>query len=497
MQYCSTRNKDYRVSDAEAIVKGLSPDGGLFVPMEIPTLTKTELEALCSMDYAARAAAIMERFLPSFTHDELLSLTKRAYALEKFPVPGTAPLVELNEQENILELFHGPTCAFKDFALQMLPLLLTASLKKTGVKEDVMILVATSGDTGKAALTGFADVEGTHICVFYPDGGVSNMQKLQMVTQSGNNVMVAAVKGNFDDTQNGVKSIFSDKAYAAELLKRGVRLSSANSINWGRLVPQIAYYVSAYCELRNRELTALGESVNVCVPTGNFGNILAAWFAKRMGLPIDRFICASNSNNVLTDFLQSGTYESRRPFYMTASPSMDIIISSNLERLLYLLCESDLELRSYMDALQKDGCYSVSPALLKKLKAEFSCGFCSEEETEKSIKATYEKYGYVADTHTAVALKVYEEYREKSGDRKKTIIAATASPFKFPKAVLKSLGALEGGDDFAMLDALSALAKSPAPKQLSELKEKKLRFSLVCEKEGMKKVISQYIGEKK
>ncbi len=489
MQYCSTRDKSYLVSDAEAIVAGLAPDGGLFVPTEIPALSGAELEALCTMDYAQRAADIMARFLPSFGYEELLSYTRRAYAQEKFPVKSTAPVVKLGENASILELFHGPTCAFKDFALQMLPYLLTASLKKTGVREDVTILVATSGDTGKAALTGFADVAGTHICVFYPDGGVSPMQRLQMVTQDGKNVMVAAVKGNFDDTQTGVKRIFSDKAYAAALLQKGVRLSSANSINWGRLVPQIAYYVSAYCDMCASGSIKMGERIAVCVPTGNFGNILAAWFAKRMGLPIGRFICASNENNVLTEFLQSGVYESKRPFYMTASPSMDILISSNLERLLYLLCEDDAELRAYMEALKESGRYSVSSALLAKLKAEFDCGFCDEKETARTIRETYDEAGYVADTHTAVAIKVYREYRARTGDASQALIVSTASPFKFPKSVLGALGKEADEDDFAMLDTLAAIAKKEVPAQLAGLKEKAVRFPSVVEKEAMQSVV--------
>ncbi len=497
MQYCSTRNSEYLVSDAEAIVAGLAPDGGLFVPVGIPAFDEGELEELCSASYPERAARVMAHFLTSFTYDELLSYTSRAYSFEKFPAEGTAPVVKTGEGEYILELFHGPTCAFKDFALQMLPFLLSASLKKTGVNEEVMILVATSGDTGKAALTGFADAEGTHICVFYPDGGVSQMQKLQMVTQDGRNVMVAAVKGNFDDAQTGVKNIFSDKEYARELLERGIRLSSANSINWGRLVPQIAYYVSAYCDLCRRGELKMGEKVNVCVPTGNFGNILAAWFAKRMGLPIARFICASNRNNVLADFLQSGTYESRRPFYMTSSPSMDILISSNLERLLYLLCRDDKEICSYMASLKREGCYSVSPAILERIKAEFDCGFCDEAETAASIMRAYKASGYVADTHTAVALKVCEEYKKRSGDAAKAIVVSTASPFKFSENVLRALQKDAGGDDFDMLERLAELSGKAAPGQLAELKTKPVRFSLSVERERMKELVSIYIGEKK
>ena len=475
MQYCSTRASAHLVTDAEAIVAGIAPDGGLYVPTEIPSLTPAEIDSLCRCDYATRAADIMARFLPSFSFEELLGYARKAYAAEKFP-QAVAPVAAFSQTAHILELFHGPTCAFKDFALQMLPYLLTASMRKTGVTDQVCILVATSGDTGKAALSGFANVAGTSICVFYPDGGVSNMQRLQMVTQTGDNVAVCAISGNFDDTQNAVKKLFADAAFAQTLKGRAMRLSSANSINWGRLAPQIVYYVSGYCELVNQGAIKNGEPINVCVPTGNFGNILAAWFAKRMGLPIKTLICASNSNNVLTDFLQTGTYDRNRPFHYTTSPSMDILISSNLERLLYLLSGSDESVANYMAKLRADAKYTVSPALFDKLRAEFACGFCDDDEAARTIARAFDK-GYLPDTHTAVALRVYDEYKARTGDGTQTLVAATASPFKFPASVLGALGQPVEGGDFRVLDSLSAIAGVPVPPQLAMLRTQKERFT--------------------
>lgn len=496
MKYRSTRDSSRLVSDAEAIVAGLAPDGGLFLPTEIPALGEDELTALISASYPERAASIMSKFLCSFSYDELLGYASLAYGKEKFPVSPAAPVVSPDGKTNILELFHGPTCAFKDFALQMLPHLLSASLKKTGVKEEVLILVATSGDTGKAALAGFADVAGTHICVFYPEGGVSHMQKLQMTTQEGSNVTVAAVKGNFDDAQNGVKAIFSDEAYARELLRSGIRLSSANSINWGRLVPQIAYYVSGYCDLCSRGAIKQGEPINVCVPTGNFGNILAAWFAKRIGLPIKTFICASNSNNVLSDFISTGVYDRKRPFYLTSSPSMDILISSNLERLISLLGADDGEIRGYMASLRGEGKYELRGELFEKLRGEFDCGFCGDDRAAMKIYSLYKSSGYIADPHTAVALEVYDAYRERTGDNTPVLLASTASPFKFPQSVLAALGLPSQGGDFEMLETLVKASGLPAPEQLASLADKPERFSGVYRKEDMKSVIDSYIGER-
>ena len=437
MDYISTRDSGHRVSAAQAIVSGLSPDGGLFLPESLPQFSLSEIEAMAKTGYAGRAVAVLSRFLTDFSEDELREYVSRAYAPEKFPPKAVAPVVPLDENAHILELFHGPTCAFKDFALQLLPFLLTASLRKTGCDKTVVILVATSGDTGKAALEGFADVPGAKICVFYPDGGTSNIQRLQMTTQAGENVMVFAAEGNFDDAQNGVKRIFTDRAYAEELADRGYILSSANSINWGRLVPQIAYYFSAYCELLNAGRVKPGDPVNIVVPTGNFGNILAAYFAKHCGLPVGKLVCASNRNNVLTDFITTGTYDRNRGFYVTTSPSMDILISSNLERLLYLLCgRDDKVLRGYMEALAKTGKYTVGADVLAKLQSEFAAGCADDAATAAAIRGVYRETGYLCDTHTAVAVNVYRDYAAKTGDRTPTVIASTASPFKFANSVL-------------------------------------------------------------
>ncbi|MDO5112040.1 MAG: threonine synthase [Clostridia bacterium] len=492
MKYCSTRDSAHLVTDAQAIVSGLAPDGGLYVPTDIPALTLADIKSLCACSYAERAADIMARFLPSFTYAELLGFAQRAYAGDKFP-PLAAPVVPLSDTAHILELFHGPTCAFKDFALQMLPYLLTSSMRKTGVTDRVCILVATSGDTGKAALCGFADVAGASICVFYPDGGVSNMQRLQMVTQSGKNVMVCAINGNFDDTQNAVKRIFADTSFAASLKARDVRLSSANSINWGRLVPQIAYYVSGYCELINQGVVTPGDAINACVPTGNFGDILAAWFAKRMGLPLKTLICASNSNNVLTDFLETGMYDRNRPFHYTTSPSMDILISSNLERLLYLLSGSDTEVAGYMAQLASDARYTVSPALFDAIRKDFACGFCGDAEAASTIAATFRE-GYLPDTHTAVALNVYEAYKKRTGDLTQTLVVSTASPFKFPASVLKALGQPVAGGDFQVLDRLSAIAGQPVPLQLDELRNKRERFSDTVPPEVIRIAVDRFVN---
>ncbi|WP_353960886.1 threonine synthase [uncultured Anaerotruncus sp.] len=420
----------------------------------------------------------------------------RAYAPEKFPPKAVAPVVPLDENAHILELFHGPTCAFKDFALQLLPFLLTASLRKTGCDKTVVILVATSGDTGKAALEGFADVPGAKICVFYPDGGTSNIQRLQMTTQAGENVMVFAAEGNFDDAQNGVKRIFTDRAYAEELADRGYILSSANSINWGRLVPQIAYYFSAYCELLNAGRVKPGDPVNIVVPTGNFGNILAAYFAKHCGLPVGKLVCASNRNNVLTDFITTGTYDRNRGFYVTTSPSMDILISSNLERLLYLLCgRDDKVLRGYMEALAKTGKYTVGADVLAKLQSEFAAGCADDAATAAAIRGVYRETGYLCDTHTAVAVNVYRDYAAKTGDRTPTVIASTASPFKFANSVLPAaFGRAADGGDFALLAKLAELSGQPAPQALAGLQDKTERFTATVEPAKMKEAVSGWLG---
>ena len=401
--------------------------------------------------------------------------------------------MQLADNTYIQELWHGPTCAFKDMALQMLPYLLTASLKKTGEEKTVCILVATSGDTGKAALEGFRDVDRTKILVFYPDGGVSEIQKLQMVTQEGRNVGVCAVRGNFDDAQTGVKRIFSDAQLRETLASRGYFLSSANSINWGRVLPQIVYYVSSYCDLLASGAIKEGQTVNVCVPTGNFGNILSGFYAKKMGVPIGRLICASNENNVLTDFIRTGTYDRNRPFYQTASPSMDILISSNLERLLYLLSGSDEEVRGYMQALAGTGRYTVSERVFRAVQAEFSCGFCTDAQGAQTIGKTFREKNYLLDTHTAVACTVLEGYRAETGDGTLTVVESTASPFKFCASVLDALGVTEHQPGTKVLGQLTAVTGREAPLPLASLAGKTPRFGEVADKTAMQSVVTEFL----
>lgn len=494
MDYISTRN-GLRASAAAAVAAGLAPDGGLFLPETFPVFTGEDLRRMETMDYAGRAAEVLSRFLDGFTREEIQEFVAEAYAPPKFPA-HPAPVASPGDGEPyILELFRGPTCAFKDFALQLLPHLLTASLQKTGTKETAVILVATSGDTGKAALEGFADVDGTKICVFYPEGGTSEIQRLQMVTQPGNNVMVFAAAGNFDDAQTGVKAIFSDRPFARELQGKGYVLSSANSINWGRLAPQIVYYFSAYCDLKKRGALEAGQAMNVAVPTGNFGNILAAYLAKKCGLPIGKLICASNRNNVLTEFLTTGVYDKNRPFYLTTSPSMDILISSNLERLLYLLSGDGEEVGEYMGALAKQGVYRVKDGLLEKLRTEFACGCADDGETAEEIKAVYDRTGYLCDTHTAVAYRVYEKYRQAAGDCAPTVIAATASPFKFADSVLAALGETPEGDHFQRLEQLARATGQKAPGPLASLANKPARFSRVLMPADMKNAVAAWLAE--
>ena len=487
MDYVSTRNAGLRVSAAKAIATGIAPDGGLFCPTETPSLTKADLDALLGMDYKARAAFILGKYLTDFTAEELQDFTQKAYADEKFGGPNTAPVVDLKDGKHILELWHGPTCAFKDMALQMLPHLLTASLKKTGETRTACILVATSGDTGKAALEGFADVPGTKIMVYYPVDGVSPMQKLQMTTQKGDNVEVVAIHGNFDDAQSAVKRIFTDKATAEKMDAQGLMFSSANSINWGRLAPQIAYYVSAYCDMVNAGTIQMGDKINICVPTGNFGNILAGYFAKQMGLPVHKFICASNRNNVLTDFFKNqGTYDRNRPFYTTDSPSMDILISSNLERLLfYISGQNDKVVSDLMGQLSRDGRYSLAKELFEKIAEDFDAGYCDDVQTAETIRKLWDEEHYLADTHTAVAVRVYENYRRTTLDKTPTVIASTASPFKFCRAVVEALGGKLERDDVTQLDVLSQMTGMEAPAPLAALAGKQPRFDRVVPKEGI------------
>ena len=497
MNYKSTRDISVNVKSAVAIAKGLSPDGGLFVPESLPVISTDNIRYMADMTYVERAKEILGRFLTDFSAAELESCINAAYTKEKFETNTIAPVYKLSDSCYILELWHGPTCAFKDMALQILPHLLTTSVKKLGLDRETVILVATSGDTGKAALEGFRDVEGTKIVVFFPDDGVSSIQRLQMCTQEGENVFVSAVNGNFDDAQSGVKAIFTDEEYANTLAGEKKALSSANSINWGRLVPQIVYYFSAYCDMIKGGEIEAGDEVNVCVPTGNFGNILAAYYAKRMGLPVKKLICASNKNNVLTDFINTGTYDKNREFFVTSSPSMDILISSNLERLLYMLSgENAEEVKDYMEKLKTDGKYTVSDKIKRAIEESFYGGCADDEKCAHTIRETYDKYGYVTDTHTAVAVSVYNEYAEKTGDKTKTIIASTASPFKFNGDVLAALEgseALGDMDEFRLLERLSEKYDLRIPSSLKSLEEKEVRFEMVCDKSQMKAVISEFL----
>lgn len=487
MNYNSTRDRSARATAAEAIARGISPEGGLYVPESLPRLTEEKLKGLMGKSYPEKAKAILGEFLTDFTGEELSRCVDGAYASGKFDTENVAEIAKVGEKAYFLELWHGPTCAFKDMALQLLPRLLTVSAAKTQPGKEIVVLTATSGDTGKAALEGFKDVPGTKLLVFYPENGVSNMQKLQMTTQEGGNVAVCAIQGNFDDAQTGVKAIFTNPEVQARLEEKGQAFSSANSINWGRLAPQIVYYIAAYLDLAEQGEIALGETVNVTVPTGNFGNILAAHYAKGMGLPIGKLICASNRNNVLTDFLRTGVYDRNRDFYATASPSMDILISSNLERLLYHLSgEDDGIIREWFSALSKEGKYMVSPEVLAKLKAGFYGGCCGDEETLLTIGRVFREYGYLCDTHTAVAVKVYGDYCRETGDEAKTIIASTASPYKFTGNVLKALadGEIPAGD-FEQVRRLEVISGMKPPSSLMALEGKTPRFTGSVPKEGM------------
>ncbi len=487
MYYKSTRNSDVNVTSAQAIAQGISKDGGLFVPSEIPSLSLEEIKKIGDMSYADRAAAVFSKYLTDFTEAELRYCVDNAYSTKNFDTESITEIAHLFDGTYMLELWHGPTCAFKDMALQILPYLLTTSAKKIELDKKIVILVATSGDTGKAALEGFKDVPGTSIMVFYPEDGVSAMQKKQMTTQDGDNVGVCAIKGNFDDAQNGVKRIFTDAKIANKLDDNGMMFSSANSINWGRLAPQIIYYVSTYAQLVADEEIKLGDKINIVVPTGNFGNILAAYYAKHMGVPVNKLICASNSNNVLTDFLKTGVYDRNRKFYTTISPSMDILISSNLERLLYHLCgENDATIRDWFGKLASVGKYEVSDDVKAKLAEEFYAGCCDDDATKACIKEIYDKYSYTCDTHTAVAVKVYEDYVSATGDKTRTVIASTASPYKFSGSVLDAIGMYdENADEFTLVDKLAEASKLPVPASLEALKNKEIRFSSSVEKADM------------
>lgn len=490
--YKSTRNSDNVVTSSQAILMGLSVDGGLFVPDHMPKLD-VSLETLAGFDYKQTAYEVMKLFLSDFTEEELKACINRAYDA-KFDIPQITQLHEA-DGDYYLELYHGATIAFKDMALSILPHLMTTAARKNHIFNEIVILTATSGDTGKAALAGFADVPGTRIIVFYPKHGVSPIQEKQMVTQTGENTCVIGIEGNFDDAQSGVKAIFSNSELRGRMNAAGLQFSSANSINIGRLVPQIVYYVYAYSQLVKSGEIECGDEINITVPTGNFGNILAAYYAKQMGLPVRKLICASNSNKVLVDFFRTGTYDRNRKFILTMSPSMDILISSNLERLIYSLCGCDSEkCAAFMDDLKTDGKYTISDEMKAGLSG-FASGFADEEETLEEIRAVYDRSHYVIDTHTAVASRVYRKYRGETGDERKTVIASTASPFKFSRSVMKAIGTIpEGADDLALADSLSALAGIQLPRAIEEIRSAPVRHRMVIETCDMKNTVEKVLG---
>ena len=494
MKYISTRSANGEgVSSAYAIKRGLADDGGLYMPQSIPKITDGELRSLLGMDYCERAAFIIGNFLTDYSHDELLGYARLAYSKAKFG-DFPAPVHKIDEKTYSLELWHGPTCAFKDMALQIMPHLFVGALKKTGESRDALILVATSGDTGKAALEGYRDVEGTKIQVFYPTDGVSAMQKLQMQTQEGSNLSVLGIRGNFDDAQSGVKRIFSDPAIASMLNGEGVFLSSANSINWGRLVPQIVYYFSAYLDMVNSGEIRLGERIDICVPTGNFGNIFAAYVSKLMGLPIEKLVCASNENNVLTDFLSNGKYDKNRSFKATISPSMDILISSNLERLLYTVAGPDAT-RGYMRELSEHGCYTVSDEVLATIRESFIGIYADEEETKKTIKRVFYEKNYLIDTHTSVAACAAMKYMSAYEAERKILVVSTASPYKFAKDVYASLTDGKQTDDIGAPEALSSLTGTSVPAPLASLRDKAVLHPDTIEKDGMDNAVMRFVRE--
>ena len=484
MQFFSTRDRNRVVSASQAIAQGLSDEGGLFVPQSFP---QVDVQAICGLGYPEMAAAIVGQYLTDYSQQFLAEAAKATYG-EAFG--GKAGyLAPVSDSVYSLELWHGPTCAFKDYALQLMPKLLVEAKKNLNRTEKTLILVATSGDTGKAALDGYHDIPGVEIAVFFPTGGTSEIQRLQMATQEGENVAVYAVRGNFDDAQTGVKRVFSDGAIAAELAKRNIRLSSANSINWGRLVPQIVYYFAAYAQLLKAGKIAFGDKVDFCVPTGNFGDILAGYYAKQMGLPVGKLICASNENNVLTDFLTTGTYTAKREFFKTTSPSMDILVSSNLERLLYHVTGSDTEVAALMKSLAETGSYTVRPETLRTIQESFACGWSSEEQVAGEIRARCEQDGYLCDTHTAVAFHVAAQHKR---DGVPMVVLSTASPFKFPRSVLEALGQTAPANDFEAMQQLEEITGRTAPASLSALRRKAERFNTVIDPEQIAQVALSY-----
>ena len=484
MQFFSTRDHNRVVSASQAIAQGLSDEGGLFVPQSFP---QVDVKAICALDYPEMAAAIVGQYLTDYSQEFLQEAAKATYGAAFGGKAGY--LAPVSDEVYSLELWHGPTCAFKDYALQLMPKLLVEAKKNLDRTEKTLILVATSGDTGKAALDGYHDIPGVEIAVFFPTGGTSEIQRLQMVTQEGENVAVYAVRGNFDDAQTGVKKVFGDPAIATELAKRNIRLSSANSINWGRLVPQIVYYFAAYAQLLKAGKVHFGDKVDFCVPTGNFGDILAGYYAKQMGLPVGRLICASNENNVLTDFLTTGTYTAKREFFKTTSPSMDILVSSNLERLLYHVTGSDAEVAGLMKSLSETGSYTVRPETLAAIQESFGCGWSSEAEVAGEIRARYEQDGYLCDTHTAVAFHVAGCHKREGVPM---VVLSTASPYKFPRSVLEALGHTAPQNDFEAMQELEAATGRTAPASLAALRQKAERFNTVIDPEQIAQVALSY-----
>ena len=496
LMYTTTRSDNNQVTSSQAILNGLGQDGGLYLPLSIPKISMEEINQLTSMSYNGKAQVILGKFLTDFTEAELKHCIDNAYNKNTFTSPLVTPLYILNNDSAVLELYHGPTSAFKDVALQILPYLLTTSARKNGDNRTYVILVATSGDTGKAALEGFKDVPNTKILVFYPNDGVSMVQKLQMVTQLGDNVKVVAVEGNFDDTQNGVKELFGNNDLNNQLSEKNHTFSSANSINWGRLVPQIVYYFESYGQLVNNKKIKFGDEINFTVPTGNFGNILAGYYAREMGLPIKKLICAANANDVLKDFINTGVYNRNRDFVKTLSPSMDILISSNLERLLFLLSGGDKALiTELMSELKTTGTYKVSDQLLDKLQSVFYSDSADDKDTINTIREMYQNTNYLIDTHTAVAYKVYEKYVASTKDNSFNVIVSTASPYKFNGAVAEAiLPNYKDLNDMEQLKAINEVSKTPIPDGLNGLDKKSIRFKEVIEKNEMEQTLKDYLG---
>lgn len=498
MKYISTRGNTRPISSVEAIKMGMVPAGGLFVPEEIPSISIQQLEQWKDLSYSELATNIFSFFLENdFSENEISSITRNAYNSENFDSNEITPLKQLDDQLYIMELFHGPTGAFKDIALQALPHILSGALEKLSITNQLIILVATSGDTGKAALEGFKDVPGTRIIVYYPFQMVSKIQELQMLTTEGNNTHVVSVRGNFDDCQNAVKDIFTDKQFSDYLLEGGYEFSSANSINWGRLFPQIVYYFYAYLSLLKKKKIQLAEKINFTVPTGNFGNILAAWYARKMGLPVEKLICASNINKVLTDFFQNGIYDRNRHLISTISPSMDILISSNLERFLFEISDhNEIAINYWMRNLQEKGNFKLEKTLKNKMEEIVFAGYASEKETMNTIKKVYNQYQYLIDPHTAVGVKVFNDYKVLVQDNTKTVVDATASPFKFNQSVFTALSGennVKNMDELVLLQELSKYSGSPIPANLQELTTKKIRHNLVYDKKDIRKSLQDIL----